>query len=75
MLKVKVLETEVEPLHEHCWPGGTGELRTPTQRMAIHITEIHLVPPETAGPDTPPSSLEKLSHSQPAPIGNKITLK
>lgn len=75
MLKVKVLETKVEPLHEHCWPGVTGELRTPTQRMAIHITEIHLVPPETAGPDTPPSPPLRNSHSQPAPIGNKITLK
>ena len=75
-LRVEVFGTGVEPLPEHCWLGGAGELRTQhTQCTAVHITEVCLVPPETTGPDTLPSCLEKHSHGQSAPIRNKITLK
>lgn len=61
-LRVEVLGTGVGPLPEHCWPGEAGEPRTQcTQCTAVHITEVHLVPPETTGPDTLPSCLEKHS--------------
>lgn len=50
-LRVEVFGTGVEPLPEHCWPGGAGELRTQrTQCAAVHTTEVCLVAPEATDP-------------------------
>lgn len=60
-LRVEVLGTGVEPLPERFWPGGAGELRTRHTQCTADRSEVCLVPPETTGPATLPSCLEKHS--------------